>query len=160
MQSRTLNNRVSTGKMIATTLFLSLALHITPAFAEAPKTEAPKTENPAKATQQTSKKPNRDSFEMMASRMELTEKQKAELKPLLQKLKNERAETLKKLDEKQHKELLTILSEDQSQKIGQYLKRSERMDMMNRGTNTDRKPMPEDRKHQAQPKPPARMPSQ
>jgi len=161
MQSATLNKPLSLGKIVTSTLFLSLILNITPACAEEPKAEAPKTEKSANATQQASSKPSRDYFEMMASRLELTDKQKAELKPLLQKLKTEREETLKKLDEKQHKELLTILNEDQSQKVGQFLKRSERMENVNRGPHGDRKGIaPQERKPQPrQPQPPVSLPT-
>lgn len=160
MKSSSENPVYFIGKIMTSALLLSLLLYFTPAFAAEPA----QGKKSSTSSQQSATKGSKDPFDMMAARLELTEKQKNDLKPLLQKLKTERAETLKKLDEKQHKELLTILNEDQSQKIGQFLKRADRMDMMGRGTSQDdRKPMGmmgQERKPQIlHPRPPATLPA-
>lgn len=102
----------------------------------------------------------RDRFEMMAQKLELTEKQKKDLKPMLEKLKKNRADALKKLDEQEEKELATILKPEQVSQVSRYLKRSQRMgggEGMKKAYSEKRKPGNDGQKG-VYPKPPAKLP--
>lgn len=104
-----LKNHRSKAQLLSLASVLLLAFNLS-------ASEAPKT----------NKKPQ-DRFEMMAQKLELTEKQKSDLKPMLEKLKTNRADTLKKLDEQEEKELASILKPEQVSQVSRYLKRSQRM---------------------------------
>jgi len=102
-----------------------------------------------------------DRFEAMSQKLQLTEKQKADLKPMMEKLKKTREETLKKLDEQELKELSTILKPEQANQVSRYLKRGQRMggvkEGMKNGEMGQRK-MGGGNNQNVYPKPPAKLP--
>ena len=107
-------------------------------------------------------KAQQDRFESMAQKLQLTEKQKSDLKPMLEKLKKNRAETVKKLEEQEEKELSSILKPEQVSQVSRYLKRSQRMgggnrEGMKKGDMEKRK-MGGERQQTNHPKPPAKLP--
>jgi hypothetical protein len=101
------------------------------------------------------KKTPTDRFAIMPTRLQLDEKQKAQLKPMLEKLKEERNSTLKALDEKETKELSSILKPEQTQQVKRFLKQRQHSNVRIRSSKiTQRKPM-----QTIYPIPPAKLPA-
>jgi len=99
----------------------------------------------------------------MAKKIKLTDKQKTELKPLLEKLKSKRADTMKKLADEEEKELGKILKPEQVDQVKRNQKRSQRMgagnrENMKRGAFEKRKGNNESTRKNMYPKPPATLP--
>ena len=64
-----------------------------------------------------------DHFEMLANKLNLSEKQKADMKPLIEKHRKEKKEALSKLREQHVKELSSILNEQQIEQFMQMKQR-------------------------------------
>ena len=105
-------------------------------------------------SEQSAKKVPVDRFEILAKKLKLDSKQKEKLKPMLEKLKKERALTLKKLDDSQTKELSTILKPKQVTQAKRFLKQKNRSKNRPKGM---RKQQPGN--GIKQPKPPTTLPS-
>lgn len=67
-----------------------------------------------------------DRFELMANRLKLDDKQKAQLKLMVEKLQANREQSMKQLEENEQKELAKVLNANQVKSVQRYLKHSQR----------------------------------